>query len=147
MKNIILIIVYTLFFLNKSFGADCNPKNLSEAVLRAQQDREFARTLSFDNASYHHQNSSGKKGPPPTNGQETLREYSIVVINKSKSNDYKPPRRIAYNPNTKEISMFDTSNPDSIIYHGHIRTWSQLDTDQQNTLIKAGLFKPGGKPI
>ena len=87
----------------------------------------------YEDAPYHHINSRGNKNPAPKNGQKAL-DNSIQIKETS-------PRRIGISEN--EIVVLDKTLEG--IYHGHVRSWSELLEPMKNALIKAGLVNQAGK--
>jgi len=89
----------------------------------------------YEDASYHHRNSKGRKGPAPKDGQAAL-DNSFQIQDTS-------PRRIAVSGN--EIVILDQTSPGC--YHGHVREWHGLKQNMKNILVKNKLVKPSGKII
>ena len=71
----------------------------------------------------------------PKNGQDAL-DLSVQVKDTS-------PRRVGVNYEAGEFVVFDEHGPGK--FHGHVRTWDELENVQQNALIKAGLTDRRGK--
>ncbi len=91
-------------------------------------------------------------GKRPTNPETTLQGSLALGGNSQK-------RRIGYDPDTAEISIFDRDrdwwdrmddgDPIQIggIWHGHVRPWDQLNLQMKKTLIDAGMFDHKGNYI
>jgi len=90
----------------------------------------------YENAAYHHKNSNGLKSPAPKNGQKAL-DNSLKIKKKNNSN------RVALSED--EFVVLMEHSPDK--FHGHVRTWSELDDLMRSTLIDAGLVTKKGKII
>ena len=94
----------------------------------------------YKDASYHGKNDNSVKSRAPTNGQAAL-DNSVQVKSTS-------PRRVGVDKANNEIVVLDktqTFNNGSAEYHGHVRSWQDLHTDQKNALKKAGLVNSKGK--
>ncbi|HFC6479832.1 TPA: polymorphic toxin-type HINT domain-containing protein [Neisseria meningitidis] len=88
----------------------------------------------YKDASYHGKNDNSVKSRAPTNGQAAL-DNSVQVKSTS-------PRRVGVDKANNEIVVLNktqTFNNGSAEYHGHVRSWQDLHTDQKNALKKAGL--------
>ncbi|HEZ1274876.1 TPA: pretoxin, partial [Neisseria meningitidis] len=88
----------------------------------------------YKDASYHGKNDNSVKSRAPTNGQAAL-DNSVQVKSTS-------PRRVGVDKANNEIVVLDktqTFNNGFAEYHGHVRSWQDLHTDQKNALKKAGL--------
>lgn len=108
---------------------------IQESVLRKNMIKPGPNGL-YEDASYHHKNSSGIKNPAPTDGQHAL-DNSLKIEGKNSSS------RIAISHDEFVVLMEDFPNK----FHGHVRNWNDLDDLTQNTLIKAGLVTHRGKII
>ncbi len=71
----------------------------------------------------------------PKNGQEAL-DNSLQISDNSS-------RRVGIDYQTGEIVIFQSHTPGK--YHAHVRTWDQLDTSMQKTLVDAGMTDRRGK--
>ncbi|WP_148083042.1 MafB family polymorphic toxin, partial [Neisseria meningitidis] len=94
----------------------------------------------YKDASYHGKNDNSVKSRAPTNGQAAL-DNSVQVKSTS-------PRRVGVDKANNEIVVLDktqTFNNGFAEYHGHVRSWQDLHTDQKNALKKAGLVNSKGK--
>lgn len=89
----------------------------------------------YEDASYHHKNSSGNKSPSPKDGQSAL--DNSVTINEDSS------RRVGVSEG-EYVVLTKTSEGQ---YHGHTRSWNDLRPEMQRALKKANLVKPSGKII
>ena len=86
----------------------------------------------YKKASYHNKGNA-KKSAAPVDGQKAL-DNSIQVSNNS-------PRRIGVSQG--EFVVLDQTSPG--VYHGHVRSWNQLETGMKNALVKGGLANRHGK--
>ncbi|MEV8638340.1 RHS repeat-associated core domain-containing protein [Streptosporangium sp. NPDC051023] len=94
--------------------------------------------LKFDFAyDKHTPNSKGRIGKLPTSPQYAL-EMSIGVTTQN---------RVAYDPSTGQFVSFNPSKQGGDLWHGHVRTWKDLDQKQQNALYQAGITNRKGKPV
>ncbi len=84
--------------------------------------------LTYEAAPYHGSTDNSVKSRGPANGQTAL-ENSVQVKETS-------PRRVSVDPETGDFVVFDRTLGD--VYHGHVRAWSDLTTDMQNALVRAG---------
>jgi hypothetical protein len=93
----------------------------------------------YDDADYHHPNSSGRKSPCPDNGQEAL-DNSI----ESPSTNSK--RRYGVD-NSGQFVVFDQTRPG--LYHSHIVTWKEITEVKElaKKMIQAQLATKTGKAI
>ncbi|HFR8757093.1 TPA: polymorphic toxin-type HINT domain-containing protein [Neisseria gonorrhoeae] len=94
----------------------------------------------YKDAPYHGKNDNSVKSRAPTNGQAVL-DNSVQV--KSTSS-----QRVGVDKTNNEIVVLNQTrifNDGSAEYHGHVRNWKNLHTDQQNALKKAGLVNSKGK--
>jgi hypothetical protein len=91
------------------------------------------------------QTTKGVSNRAPKNGQDAL-DHSVQVKDTS-------PRRVGIDYEEGEFVVFDeTHQPgqqapmqSTGVYHGHVRTWDQLDQPMQNALIRAGMTNRNGK--
>ncbi|TNJ53558.1 hypothetical protein FE784_40400 [Paenibacillus hemerocallicola] len=81
----------------------------------------------FENASYHGTTNNGKKNEAPNDGQ--------TVLDNSLSIGPNTDRRIGISDG--EFVVLDKTSDG--IYHGHVRSWSELNPTMQSILRKAGL--------
>ena len=98
------------------------------------QTLSAAQLPRYEAAPYHGLTRTGRKNPAPTNGQETL-TYSLQL----KST---PTRRVGVDPDAGEYVVFDQTSAG--IFHGHVRSWSELDNLMRRTLISAGMVDRRG---
>jgi RHS repeat-associated protein len=100
----------------------------------------FGLARVYRNAPYHGATDNPIKSRAPSNGQAALDNSSQV---KESS-----PRRIGVDIENNELVILDrtqvTPNSDEE-YHGHVRCWCDLHTDQQNTLRRAQQVTSKGK--
>ncbi|WP_161622354.1 polymorphic toxin-type HINT domain-containing protein [Vibrio azureus] len=89
----------------------------------------------FESIPKHGKIKKGKANPEPTNPQQAL-DNSIELPGKT-------TRRVSVDKQTGEFSVFDEHTPGK--FHGHSRTWKELDQTMQATLRKAGLVNKKGK--
>ena len=89
----------------------------------------------YEESSYHHKNSKGKKGRSPKNGQRAL-DNSFEIEGCGR-------HRIALDGDEFVVLMFTSFRK----FHGHVRVWDLLDKAMQNTLKNQGLVSSGGKII
>jgi RHS repeat-associated protein len=94
----------------------------------------------YDKAGYHSATDNPVKSKAPINGQAAL-DNSIQVKDTS-------PRRVGVDSKNNEISILDRTRKlpsGDEIYHGHVRSWDALHSEQKAALIKAGLVNKKGK--
>lgn len=90
----------------------------------------------FNNRNQHPKIGNSRKSACPANGQHALdNSFQIKNLNK--------PRRIAIS--NEEFVVLDRTMEGE--FHGHVRTWEELDENMQNTLIEVGLVTHRGKII
>jgi len=80
---------------------------------------------------------STKKGvsnPAPTDGQHAL-DVSVQVKPTS-------TRRVSVDKANREFSVFDQTSKG--IFHGHVRSWKELNNQQRSALIKSGMVDTKG---
>ncbi|MFI5716481.1 hypothetical protein [Nocardia sp. NPDC051750] len=97
------------------------------------------QALIYEASPKHGPKQRGDAAPAPTNPQETL--DNSVRLNEN------TPRRVGYDPATGEFAIFDLTEHETGIYHGHRRTWEELTPGQQSVLIKAGVVDRKGRPL
>jgi RHS repeat-associated protein len=93
----------------------------------------------YENAPYHGKVDNSVKSKAPTNGQIALDNF-IQIKDTS-------PRRVGVDVSNNEIVVLDRTkiNTDgSELYHGHVRSWDDLNIDMQNKLKKEGLVDKKG---
>lgn len=95
----------------------------------------YANNLIYEPAPYHGTTGNAVKSKAPTNPQQAL-NASIKI--KATSD-----RRIAVDKSSGEFVIFDKTINN--IYHGHVRTWSELTQEMKNVLINNGLVDRKGK--
>ncbi|WP_077606000.1 RHS repeat-associated core domain-containing protein [Salinivibrio sp. ML290] len=90
---------------------------------------------SFEPNPKHGKTKRGNANPEPTNPQQALDDSIELPGNTT--------RRISVDKQTGEFSVFDEHMPGK--FHGHTRTWKELDQTMQATLRKSGLVNKKGK--
>jgi len=95
----------------------------------------------YENAKYHHQNSSGMKNPAPKDGQAAL--DNSVRFNENSLN------RVGIDTKNNEFVVLHRTETSNNItkFHGHTRTWNELTQKMKNALIKTGQVTNKGKII
>jgi hypothetical protein len=95
------------------------------------------RALTFQPSPKHPPGISPRPGvsPGPIHGQEALDTSVVVGENTS--------RRVGIDYSTREFVVFDEHVPG--VFHGHVRPWSELSTQMQNALTRAGMSNRKGK--
>ena len=88
--------------------------------------------LTYEKAPYHNKGNSAKSAAP-INGQDALNKSIPIGTTTS--------RRISVDGN--QFVIFDETT--SGVFHGHVRTWSQLTQPMKNALIDAGYVTSRGK--
>lgn len=84
-----------------------------------------------------------RSSPAPRNGQAAL-DHSIELA-RTQNGDSK--RRIGVDPASGQIVVLDATRPEVGQFHGHVRTWGELDQAQRNALVDAGLADRRGNVI
>lgn len=84
----------------------------------------------YEDASYHHKNSSGQKSSAPKDGQKAL-DNSFLVAEKGNTS-YQ--RRIGVSDG-QYVVLDQTSEG---VFHGHTREWAELTDKMKSILIKEG---------
>jgi filamentous hemagglutinin len=95
------------------------------------------RRLEYKAADYHTARGNTVKSAAPTNGQDAL-DFSMRIGENT-------PRRVAFDRASGEIVIFDQTSAG--VYHGHVRTWDQLNQQMRNVLIESGDFTRRGVPV
>lgn len=122
---------------------DEDPRNSQRQYHEQQSPHPHGKYVA---AVYHHRNShggtgKGAKNPAPIDGQAAL-DNSVLIKGTS-------ARRIGIS-NGQFVVLDRTlqgSNPSQDIYHGHVRTWKELNDKMQEALKEAGLVNSKGKII
>ncbi len=86
----------------------------------------------YEKAPYHNKGNRVKSAAPK-NGQESL-DKSVPIKSTT-------TRKVSTDGN--DFVVFDETTPK--VFHGHVRTWSELTQSMKNALIKAGLANSKGK--
>ncbi|MEI4803841.1 hypothetical protein WAZ07_21930 [Bacillus sp. FJAT-51639] len=90
----------------------------------------------FENAPYHGKTNRGKKNRAPIDGQNAL-DNSIPISPGTTT------RRVSVS--NGEIVILDETTPG--VFHGHVRSWDELNPAMRSALQKAGLVNKKGKII
>ena len=98
---------------NKSNSDSDQKKNSSQPPEDPKKDNKPPHGI-YSDAPYHHKNSGGRKNPAPKVGQKAL-DNSLQI-------DPPASRRIGISEG--EIVILDRTVDG--IFHGHVRTWSEL---------------------
>lgn len=88
----------------------------------------------YQGASYHGRVSNSIKNKAPVNGQDAL-DMSVQVKATS-------PRRVGIDYKTGEFAVFDQTTKG--VFHGHVRSWSELTSPMQNSLRQSGMVNRKG---
>jgi hypothetical protein len=88
-----------------------------------------AKRLTYQASPYHGTVAVGAKSAGPLNGQAAL-DVSIQVSATS-------PRRVGVDYGAQQFVVLDQTQVG--VFHGHVRTWSELTTKMQHTLAEAGM--------
>lgn len=95
-----------------------------------------APELIYEPSPKHDQKRPGV-APQPTNPEVTLKEAVEV----------KPRQRIGYDTESGEIVVFRETHEEQRHYHGYVVEYHQLNQEQRNALLQAGLVNLRGKPM
>ena len=107
---------------------------------KKQGDKIDANKIKFENAGYHHGQSTGIKSKAPTNPQEALKNTFRV----KESSD----QLIGVDKINNEIVVFNRSAKNGNLYHGHVvEKFGDLTQHQKNVLEINNLVKANGKII
>jgi filamentous hemagglutinin len=93
------------------------------------------RRLEFEDARYHGSIDNQVKSRGPRNGQDAL-DTSVQVSSTSS-------RRVGIDYETAEFVVFQKTIGNA--YHGHVRSWSDLSSQMQNALQRAGMTDKRGR--
>ena len=94
----------------------------------------------YKDAPYHGSTDNAVKSRAPSNGQAAL-DNSVQVKETS-------PRRVGVDVTKNELVVLDKTQvlaSGDEEYHGHVRCWCDLHSDQQNALRKSGKVTTKGK--
>ncbi|QTE21204.1 hypothetical protein J3359_10235 [Polaribacter cellanae] len=105
-----------------------------EAATLTNDDSPIRR---FERNPKHGKKKKGSSGAEPTNPQEVL-DASLELTGNT-------TRRVGVDSSTGEFVVFDEHSEG--VFHGHVRTWSELSQGMQAILRKAGLVNKKGKII
>ncbi len=113
-----------------------NKKNNDDEDDNDNNEQPFGK---YEDASYHHKNSTGIKSISPTNGQNAL-NHSIASPNQNSKRRYGVSQSGQY-------VVFDETSPR--LYHGHVIEWNELNKVKglQKELIQQGMASKLGKAI
>ena len=89
----------------------------------------------FEPSPKHGSEQKGNISAGPKDGQTAL-DNSVQVKDTS-------PRRVGVDKKNGQIVVLDQTSKDT--FHGHVRDWKNLSSQQQNALIKAKLVDKKGK--
>jgi hypothetical protein len=90
----------------------------------------------YEPADYHGVDRNSVKSAGPENGQQALNE-SIIVKQKQNGST-----RISVQGEDQFVVLMEHAKGK---FHGHMRSWGQLNTEMRNALIKAGKTNVKGK--
>ncbi|KAB1438062.1 hypothetical protein [Candidatus Galacturonibacter soehngenii] len=108
-------------------------KKLGEDISKG--DSETGKNGTYEKADYHGKTNNSVKNKAPNNGQEAL--DNSVSIGKNTT------RRVGISDG--EIVVFDETTKG--VFHGHVRSWSELSEPMKAALKKAGMVTKKGKII
>lgn len=97
----------------------------------------FERFGRFNGADYHGAMVNGRKNPAPRNGQLAL-DHSIELGGNSR-------RRMALQPEDPSRPFVVLDRTAEGVYHGHSRSWAELDQRMRQSLINAGIVNRQGR--
>ena len=109
-------------------------------------DESFSANRAFEGSEKHsgrdRKVGSRKVAKEPTDGQTAL-DFSFQVSNNS-------PRRIGIDVKNNEFVIFDRTGNKVVnkevaggVFHGHVRSWDELDAPMKKVLVDRGLAKNG----
>jgi len=85
--------------------------------------------------------AKGIVNPEPKDPLNVLQNYSVWIDPNTTT------RRVGVDPLNKEFVIFDETKVGQRVYHGHTRTWKELNSKAKNRLIKSGLVDAKGNLI
>ena len=97
--------------------------------------KEQKPKLLYEGASYHGKEKQGAKNSAPTRGQRALEDSFDLGSNTD--------RRVGYDFDNDEIIVFDKTLGNK--YHGHVRSWEELEQKMKNVLQKNDIFDHRGR--
>jgi hypothetical protein len=97
------------------------------------EDPKDKEKRKYNDASYHHQQSAGTKSKAPINGQQSL-DNSVPYGERG--------NRISVDKANDEYIVLMEDSPGN--YHGHVRSWDQLEPSMQSSLKNNGLVRVMG---
>ncbi|MFK7824842.1 MAG: polymorphic toxin-type HINT domain-containing protein [Oligoflexales bacterium] len=107
-------------------------------MMNKTDDNDDTSRVFEENPKHRKNVSQGKGGcanPEPTNPQKAL-DNSVEMEGNSS-------RRVSVDKENGEFSVFDEHTSGK--FHGHTRSWDQLNQRMKNALIKSGKVTPRGK--
>lgn len=110
-------------------------RTIAERKSMAKKERIFHETLRYEESPKHSAKKRGNIGRKPSNGQADL-DRSVRLKRTS-------PRRIAVDSGTAEFVVFDKTMAG--VYHGHVRSWTELTGNMKDVLMRKGLVTRRGK--
>lgn len=106
-----------------------------------RSNEEWAKEQQFDNAPYHGRTSQagpqGVKSAAPADGPAALRNSFRLSDTTT--------RRIGHDAGSGQFVVLDRTRDG--LWHGHVRTWDELNQAMCNALIRNGVTSPRGKII
>jgi hypothetical protein len=93
----------------------------------------------YEPSPKHGATQRGDVAAAPRNGQAAL-DHSVQVKPTS-------ARRVGVDPANQEIVVLDETYPGQQVFHGHVRSWSELRPEMQAALRRAGLVDARGRII
>ncbi len=132
----------------KSEGAGAGSSTERKGTFASSKQIEYSSFGGYEDAGYHHIQSKGNiKSMAPKNGASAFKESVVVENNGGLMQEGK--RRVGVSDG--EYVVFDRTSkgitPDKDIFHGHVRSWTDLGPAMQQALKKAGLTNNNGKII
>jgi hypothetical protein len=93
----------------------------------------------YEPSHKHGSTQRGDVAAAPRNGQAALDRSAQVKPTSA--------RRVGVDPANQEIVVFDETYPGQQVFHGHVRSWSELRPEMQAALRRAGLVDARGRII
>jgi RHS repeat-associated protein len=109
----------------------------SSTAKKATTPEEKSPELRWEPSPKHGPTQRGRAAPEPADPEGSLQRSVPLGPNTT--------RRVSADPANKEFSIFDETHPGTGIYHGHARSWDQLNQQQKNALIRGGLADRKGR--
>jgi hypothetical protein len=104
---------------------------------KATTPEEKSPELRWEPSPKHGPTQRGRAAPEPADPEGSLQRSVPLGPNTT--------RRVSADPANTEFSVFDETHPGTGIYHGHARSWDQLNQQQKNALIRGGLADRKGR--